>query len=295
MESATIDLDGPVHYLHGGSGTATIVCVHGLGGSHVNWLAVAPRLARRYRVLIPDLAGHGRTPSANRSASVQANARLLDRFVLALAPGPVILVGNSMGGLISMIETAAHPSRVAALVLVNPSLPITRRGRIDPDIARNFAAYAVPGLGERYVRARKVRLGPEGLVADVLRYCTVDPARVPADVVAASVALAQERMRMPWADDAFLEAARSLLRMHATRASVALIRRLPPVPTLLVHGARDRLVPLDSAIQASRLRPDWTLRVLDDVGHVPMLEVPGTLVDLVEGWLATVTPTTEPV
>ncbi len=295
MQSATIDLDGPVHYLHAGSGSPTIVCVHGLGGSHVNWLAVAPRLARHARVLVPDLAGHGRTPLARRSASVQANTRLLDRFILALTPGPVILVGNSMGGVIAMLETALHPSRVAGLVLVDPSLPISRRSRIDPDIARSFAAYVIPGVGERFVRNRRARLGPEGLVADTLRYCTVDPARVPADVVAASVALAKERATMPYADAAFLEAARSLLRLHATRASVALIRRLPPVPALLVHGARDRLVPLDSAVQVSRLRPDWTFRVLDDIGHVPQLEAPDTVVDLVEGWLATITPSAETV
>jgi pimeloyl-ACP methyl ester carboxylesterase len=285
MESATIDVDGPVHYLHGGAGSPTIVLVHGLGGSHVNWLAVAPRLAERARVLVPDLAGHGQTPLAGRSASVQANARLLDRFVLALAPGPVILVGNSMGGLVSMVETALHPSRVAGLVLVDPSLPITRRSRVDPDIARSFAAYAVPGVGERFLRSRRAQLGPEGLVTDTLRYCTVDPSRVPADVIAASVALAQERAAMPWADPAFLEAARSLLRLHATRASVKLIRKLPPVPTLLIHGARDRLVPLDSAVQVSRLRPDWRFEVLDDIGHVPQLEAPEVFADLVESWL----------
>lgn len=284
MDSATIDLDGPVHYLAAGSDGPTVVFVHGLGGSHVNWLAVAPRVAERARVLVLDLAGHGRTPLGRRSASVHANARLLDRFVLALAPGPVILIGNSMGGLVSMLETAAHPSRVAGLVLIDPSLPLSR-GPIDREIARSFAAYAVPVVGERFVRARRVRLGPEGLVADTLRFCTVDPSRVPAHVVQASIDLARERAAMPRSDHAFLEAARSLLRLHATRASVTLIRRLPAVPTLLIHGAQDRLVPVRAAREAVRLRPDWQLRILDDIGHVPQLEAPEAVVEAFWSWL----------
>jgi pimeloyl-ACP methyl ester carboxylesterase len=58
-----------------------MVLVHGLGGSHVNWMRVGPLLAERARVLAPDMAGFGMTPPAGRGTSVQANARLLDRFV----------------------------------------------------------------------------------------------------------------------------------------------------------------------------------------------------------------------
>src|SRR5439155_876425 len=91
-----------VAILASGSGTGpTLVLVHGLGGSHVNWMAVAPALARDARVLAVDLAGFGRTPLGERSADVHANRILLDRFLEAVAAGPVVLVGNSMGGLVA--------------------------------------------------------------------------------------------------------------------------------------------------------------------------------------------------
>ncbi|MGI9609095.1 MAG: alpha/beta fold hydrolase, partial [Acidimicrobiia bacterium] len=67
-----IDLDGPVHYADYGGDGSPMVLVHGLGGSHLNWLHVAHRLAERHRVVAVDLAGFGLTPPAGRKATVQA-------------------------------------------------------------------------------------------------------------------------------------------------------------------------------------------------------------------------------
>src|SRR5438309_2608967 len=166
MRSRTVDLGGPVHFADFGGSGPTMVLVHGLGGSHLNWLAVGPALAAHARVLAPDLAGFGRTPLAGRSAEVEANHGLLDRLVDALADGPVILVGNSMGGLLAMLEAASHPDKVAALVLVGPAQPRPAGLPmwVDPRVAAMFAAYAFPGVGERFLHWRAERLGAEGLV-----------------------------------------------------------------------------------------------------------------------------------
>ena len=81
--SRTIDLGGYTHYLDlaGPDDVPPLVCVHGLGGSHVNWTAMAPSLAERQRVYIPDLAGHGLTFPDHRRTDVDSNQRLLDRFL----------------------------------------------------------------------------------------------------------------------------------------------------------------------------------------------------------------------
>jgi len=295
MDSETYDFGGPVHYLRypaqGGAGgrRPPFLLVHGLGGSHVNWTALAPLLARTGDVFAVDLVGHGRTPPAGRVSSLGVNAELVSRFLDDVVGGPGVLVGNSMGGLVSMIVTAAHPERVAALVLVDPSLPWARGQRLDLEIGRNFAAYAIPGMGERFLRQRRARLGPKGMVAETLRYCTVDPRRVPATAIAAAVDFAEERAALPYGDVSFMEAARSLLRFHATRRSLDLIRRFPDTPTLLLHGAKDRLVPLTAARQTARLRPDWTLEVLDDIGHIPQLEAPDLIATTITHWLPTAT------
>src|SRR5438876_959824 len=129
MLSRTLDLDGPVHVADFGGAGPTMVLVHGLGGSHANWLAVGPALAAHARVLAPDLPGFGRTPLAGRSAHVHAGVALVDSLLDTVADGPAILVGNSMGGLIAMMQAAACPEKVAGLVLVGPAQPRPRRGR----------------------------------------------------------------------------------------------------------------------------------------------------------------------
>src|SRR5437667_394380 len=153
MRSRTIDLDGPVHYADFGGTGPTLVLVHGLGGSHVNWLAVAPVLARRARVLAVDLAGFGRTPLGERSADVHTNRVLLDRFLDAVAAGPAVLVGNSMGGLVALMEAALAPERVAGLVLVAPAQPRSAEARVDGSVAALFTLYALPLVGEHVLRS----------------------------------------------------------------------------------------------------------------------------------------------
>ena len=286
MRSRTVDLGGPVHFADFGGSGPTMVLVHGLGGSHLNWLAVGPALAARARVLAPDLAGFGRTPLAGRSAHVRANAQLLDRFIDAVAEGPATLIGNSMGGLLAMMEAERQPEKVTRLVLVGAAQPRPPGTRFDPVVALTFAAYAVPGLGERFMRWRAARRGPEGLVRDTLQLVCADPGRVPAEVVAAHVALARDRMdRMPWGNQAFLEAARSIVFTLARRREVhAMIGRIA-APALLVQGTRDRLVSLAASRATAALRPDWTLAVLEGIGHVPQLEAPERFVATVTGWL----------
>ena len=285
MRSRTLDLGGPLHVADFDGTGPTMVLVHGLGGSHANWLAVGSGLAAYARVVAPDLPGFGLTPLAGRSADVRANVQLLDRLLDALAGGPVVLVGNSMGGLIAMIEAAEHPEKVAGLVLVAPAQPRPRGSRVDPLVALTFAAYAFPGVGERFLRWRAAWLGPERLVEQTLRFCCADPAGVPAEVVAAHVEMARARERMAWAQPAFLAAARSILAVLWRSGDVqALIRRIR-APTLLVQGTEDRLVPLAASRALAELRPDWRLAVLDGVGHVPQLEAPERFLATVAGWL----------
>jgi pimeloyl-ACP methyl ester carboxylesterase len=283
--SRLVDLDGPVHYLDFGGQGPTVVLVHGLGGSHVNWLAAGPLLARAGRVLAVDLAGFGHTPPAGRSTSLRANQRLLGRFVEEVAGAPAVLVGNSMGGTTALLEAAEQPRRVAGLVLVDASLPRPPGVPLDRLVGAAFAAYAVPGLGERFLARQRARLGPAGVAQQTLELVCVDPARVPREVVEAGLALALERAELAWADDAFLAAARSLLvllgRSRTYLKAVAAVR----APTLMVHGSADRLVPLASARRVARLRPDWGFVVFRDVGHVPQIEVPERFAATVLRWL----------
>jgi pimeloyl-ACP methyl ester carboxylesterase len=286
MRSRFVDLDGPVHVADFGGRGTPIVLVHGLGGSHANWLAVGERLAERGRVLAPDLAGFGRTPLAGRSSGVGANRALLDRFLGASCEEPAVLVGNSMGGLIALMEAALRPEKVAALVLVGPAQPRPILASADWTVVATFAAYALPMVGETFVRWRARLLGPEGLVRQTLALCCVDASRVPPDVFAAHVALAEERAAgMPWAAEAFLGAARSVVARTIRAGWFADLVRAVKAPTLLLQGDCDRLVPLAASRAVAQSRPDWRLEVLPGIGHVPQLEAPERFVDVVGAWL----------
>jgi pimeloyl-ACP methyl ester carboxylesterase len=262
-----------------------LVCVHGLGGSLVNWLALAPRLTDSYRVLALDLAGHGLSEARGRGTDVHSNRRLLDRFLREVVGQPVVLIGNSMGGLITLLEADKGGDMVTGMVLVDPALPRPGAAKPDPMVGRAFAAYALPLIGERFLRKRNRTLSPDQLVAETLALCCVEPGRVPEAVRRASVELVVERKGQKDPEKAFLGAARSLLKLLARpKRYLATISRVPQ-PALLLFGARDRLVPLASGDRAARRRPDWRYEVHPDLGHVPMLEDAEWTAGVVRDWL----------
>lgn len=285
---AWADIDGPVHYLDfGGPDDAPVLlCVHGLGGSHLNWLSVAPALTAGCRVFALDLPAHGLTPVAGRSTSVHAVQGLLHRFIAEVTGAPVILVGNSMGGMITVLQAKADPASVAGAVLVDPALPHGVRARPDPLVAAAFLGYALPGIGERFLRERRGRFTAEQLVQQTVRLCLADPHRMDPANIEASVRLAHYRMQHPELDAGFLGAARSLLRVLWQRRDYEAAMASIEEPVLLIQGDRDRLVPVQAARALSRRRRSWRYEEIAGVGHVPQLEVPDVVVALVEDWLA---------
>jgi pimeloyl-ACP methyl ester carboxylesterase len=281
------DVGGPLHYLdYGGPTTGPlIVCVHGLSGAAVNWMALAPLLTGTCRVLAPDLAGHGLTRPGRRGAGVAANRALLHRFLESASEDPVILMGNSMGGMISLLEASVAPGTVAGLILVDPALPLVA-ARPDPLVVAMFALDLTPGLSRAMVAYRR-RLSPEQSVARTLRLCCVDPARVAADVVARHVEVARQRLAFTGTERDFMTAARSVVATAGYPGSRAYRRRIGSVacPVLLIHGTRDRLVPIAAARAAARANPSWSLAELAGVGHVPQLETPAGTARIITGWL----------
>ena len=267
-----------------------VVCLHGLGGSHLNWSAIGPTLSQKARVVALDLVGHGLTPTGSRTADMEGHRRLVSGVLRVLAAEssrdvPVILMGNSMGGLVAALQAAAEPETVDGLILIDPALPTSRLGLVHPRVVANFLLCAVPGVGETYLSQRRQRTTAEQTVHRVLGVCCVDASRVPADVVEAHVELT-ERLDRVAVDAAYLRSARSLSSLVARPAATMQQRAGIRQPALLVHGARDVLVPLASAQRMSAAHPAWRFCVAQDIGHVPMLEAPVWTERVVAEWLA---------
>lgn len=293
-EVKTVDIDGPINYVDFGGEGPEMVLVHGLGGSVQNWFAVAPGLAENHRVKAIDLVGFGRTPRpAGRSAKVKDNRAVLDRFLDSVVGRRAILVGNSMGGAISILEAAHEPDKVQALVLVDPAVPYPAGQEADPVVAMTFGTYMMENA-EDLVAAYFAQTGPEAAVRTTMELCCVDVGRVPPEVLDAQVELMKERAGMEWANGSMVEAARSLLELNANEDEYFAAVRAIEAPTLLVHGDSDRLVPLAAAQQIANMRPDWKFEVFEDTGHVPQLERAEQFLSSVNAWLEAV-PTQEKV
>lgn len=282
-----VDLGGPVHYAdHGGEGSP-LVLLHGLGGSRLNWMAVAPGLARQHRVYALEYIGHGLTPLAGRKANLAGHRRVIDLFLERVVGRPATLVGNSTGGHLAIVEAALAPEKVSGLVLVDPAVPVpVGEMAIPSTAAMALAPLLVRGLGEAVMKASAGRTTSEQAVYRTLKMVSADYSRIPAEVIQAHLEAHRPRHGDAEASAAFLQTGRSLLINNLRRSSFYAKARRVRAPALVVQGSKDRLVPMAAIRKLLEVRPDWELHVFEGLGHVPMMEDPAAFNEVVLGWLA---------
>ncbi|MBU8546290.1 alpha/beta fold hydrolase [Roseomonas sp. ROY-5-3] len=261
--SAFLDVAGLRLHLRdtGPRDAPALLMLHGFGASLHTWEDWAAGLEADYRVIRIDLPGFGLTgadPSGDYS-DARAHAvllALLDRLGLPRAT----LIGSSMGGRIAWGFAAAHPDRVAKLVLVSPD------GFASPgsDYGRRAS---VPLL----MRVLPYTL-PRGMLRGTLAAAYADPARMTAEVEQRSY----ELMLAPGVRQAVLDR----MAGHVLPDPVPLLGRIT-APTLLLWGERDGMIPVTNAQDYLAALPDATLVTLPGIGHVPQEEAPReTLVPL---------------
>jgi pimeloyl-ACP methyl ester carboxylesterase len=285
----TVDLDGPVAFRRWeGPADSTFVLLHGLGGSHLSWVQAAPGLAGLGRVFAIDMPGFGRSPKAGRPTRLMDQRRLLDGFLDANVTGPAILAGNSMGGVVALLEAAIVPDRVEGVVLTSSVYPMLRGPLPNPLVLGAFAAYDVPRLGELLVKTRSAALDPESFVRVGLRILTSDPSTIPDEVVSLHAEMIADLRADPDAEAAFLDAARSITSYVKSREAGRRAMSNVRAPVLVIHGRSDRFVPLGYAETALATYPAWRGRIFAHTGHVPQMEAPSRWLAEVADWYAAV-------
>jgi pimeloyl-ACP methyl ester carboxylesterase len=260
-----------------------ILLVHGLGGSTVNWELVGGHFADALGTTVTalDLPGFGRTRSESGSPTFDVHAKLLAEFLEAR--GPAIVIGNSMGGALGVALAASHPELVSGLVLVNAALPRPRGNLEQLTRTAKFAALSAHRAATPFVRARARALGHEGLVDATIAIAFAHPEQLDPEIRKKMIALAAERTSFPETAASYTLSGGTLFRylLGPMRRDIAAIH----CPTLILHGRRDRLVPVGFARALARRRRDWPLVELDGCGHVPQLEQPDRFVSTVTAWL----------
>ncbi len=280
-----MDVNGPLHVVDYGGEGPPLVLVHGLGGSHLNWMLVGPSLAQHHHVMAIDLPGFGLTAPEGRSAGVRSQAQLVGAFIRQELGEPATIVGNSMGGLIGLLAAAETPELVSRLVLVAPALLPTELEVPSRERLRYLALPLLPVIGPRLSERLRNQKTPEEQTAVRLQFVTADVTRLPDEVRIAGIAMDEERRRMPWATEAFAEAGRSTAAVLMRRRNFVAMLHSIGAPVLVIHGERDAVVPVAEARRLATLRPDWEVVTMENVGHVPQLEVAPEFVRLVTDFL----------
>ena len=269
MQLQTVRIHGhQVGYYAAGSGPALIL-VHGVASSSRTWRRVIPRLAERFTVVAPDLLGHGASAKLRGDYSLGAHASGIRDLMVALGIDRATLVGHSLGGGVAMQFAYQFPERIERLVLVGS-------GGFGEEVSLLLRVLTLPGaeyilpLGCRPEFSRAIARGTGWLGRIGVR-----PSALAEEIWNGYVSLGTKDSR-----NAFLHTLRSVVDVTGQRVSA--IDRLylaREVPTLIVWGDRDPLIPVAHGRRAHRAIKGSVLKVYRDVGHFPHFDEPERFVD----------------
>lgn len=251
-----------------------LVFVHGLAGSWTNWLENICAFAGDHRVVALDLPGFGDSEITHEPITIPGYARLLDALCAELGIERAAFAGNSMGGVVCAELARAFPARVERLCLVSAAglsiqrLPLEHALRVMTPLERVISAYGGAIASRAPALARRSRLRRL-----MLLHVATHADRLPGPLAAELMAGAGRPGLLPG------------LRAMAEYPISSLLGEIA-CPTLIVWGAKDRLVPLRDADEFVRLIPDARKVVYPDTGHVPQIERPACFNEDLRAFLA---------
>lgn len=267
----------------GGDGPP-VVGVHGLGGSHLNWVPPASYLASLGSFTAFDLPGFGYSPPS-RSYSIRRLAQATIEYLEQLER-PALLIGNSMGGTVSILVAAQRPDLVSGLVLLAPAVaPRWGDPRIDPVVSKRLLFQGVPGVGVAMIEKYWKSISARQQLADTLAVVCHRPERVAYGLETENLEMIELRRHQPWAIEAIVRSGRATAYTVARRREFFNIVRSIATPTFVIQAEHDRVIPGSGVERLASWRPDWTHSVMQDVGHCPQIEAPQEFAQLVVNWV----------
>jgi pimeloyl-ACP methyl ester carboxylesterase len=275
IESKSVTLHGrSVAYAEAGSGPVLLL-IHGMAGTCEGWREVIEPLALRHTVVAVDLPGHGASAPGAGDYSLGALASVLRDLLVALGHDRATLVGHSLGGGIAMQFAYQFPEATERLVLVSS-------GGLGPDVNLVLRAAALPGA-DLFIGATA---GP-GRVAGWALARGLAAVGLQTNPEVAELARGYASLADPGHRSAFLATLRGVVTTAGPRVHAGdRLYLAEGMPTLIVWGANDRIIPATHAHDAHREMPGSRLEIFDGVGHMPQLEAPARFVTALERFLA---------
>lgn len=262
-----------------GDGDEVLLLIHGMAGSAQTWRAVLPQLAKRYRVIAPDLLGHGQSSKPRTDYSLGAFAVGLRDLLDELGVESATVVGQSLGGGVAMQFLYQHPDYCRRLVLISS-------GGLGPDVGLILRLLAAPGAEfVMPVIAPSPVLRAGNAVKSWLSSAGLRSPRG-AEMWSAYSSFGDSETRQ-----AFLRTLRSVVDYRGQ--AVSALNRLnlrEGLPILAIWGEQDNIIPVDHAYAALEARPDCRLEILPGVGHFAQVEAPDKVIELLDEFISTTEP-----
>jgi pimeloyl-ACP methyl ester carboxylesterase len=271
-----------VAYRTAGDSDDVVLLIHGIAGSSTTWAQALPLLARKHTVIAPDLLGHGESAKPRGDYSLGAYASGIRDLMVALGVERATVVGHSVGGGVAMQFAYQFPERCERLVLV-------ASGGLGKEVSPWLRALALPAaeyvvplllaapvhnvVGAAVSAARRIGLRPDPLAEEIWE--------------------SWRRLTDTRAQRAFVHTVRSVVDIAGQRVSARdRLYLATGVPTLIVWGDRDQIIPVEHAHIGHELIPGSRLEIFEGVGHFPPVQRPQRFVEVLEDFIATTAPAT---
>ncbi len=267
-----------VGYRMAGEGPVVLL-IHGMAGSSRTWRDVMPALAEHYTVIAPDLLGHGESAKPIGDYSLGAHASGVRDLLGALGVERATIVGQSLGGGVAMQLAYQHPLLAERLVLIGS-------GGLGREVNPILRLFTLPGMQYLMPIIFPTFVAEKG--SDVGRKLSSRGWRNPhmAEMWRAYVGLSQAENR-----SAFVKTLRAVIDPGGQ--SISANDRLyltSALPTLLMWGDKDPIIPIRHAYAAHEAMPGSRLEVFEGAGHFPHVECPEQVVAYLLDFLSSTEP-----
>ncbi|OBI94223.1 alpha/beta fold hydrolase [Mycobacterium sp. 1245805.9] len=271
-----------IAYRDAGDGPAVLL-IHGMAGSSATWHAIIPQLSKKYRVIAPDLLGHGMSAKPRGDYSLGAFAVFLRDLLDELGVDRATVIGQSLGGGIAMQFAHQHREHCERLALIGS-------GGLGPDLSPVLRILSAPGAEFVLpVVAPQPVLNLGNKLGSWLTSAGIQSPRA-GQMWHAYSSLSDRRTRQ-----AFLRTLRSVVDYRGQAVSALnKIHLTAGMPVVLIWGDQDRIIPVAHAYAAHDALEGSRLEVLEGIGHFPHVEAPSAVADILEDFIASTTPSATP-
>ena len=265
-------------YRRAGQGPALLL-IHGMAGSSRTWKAVMPELAQSYDVIAPDLPGHGQSEPPTGDYSLGNLSATLRDLRVVIGVDRSTIIGQSLGGGVAMQLAYQHPEVAERLVLVGSGGLGREVSWMIRALSLPGAEYVAPALFPGFVRDAGNR------VAEFTQRLGVRAPRI-AEMWDAYASLTTPEHRV-----AFLRTVRAVIEPGGQAVSASdRLYLAAAMPTLIVWGDADAIIPVSHAHSAHEAMPGSRLEIFSGVGHFPHVEDPQRFARVLLDFLATTEP-----